>query len=80
MLQVVRGQPLITAETTSEYRAMLASMHLIPVDGLPTSLHVRLRLVAALCAATSARARSWSLLQCACGAVAVHQRGWMCGA
>lgn len=43
MYQVLRGQPLITAETTSEYRTMLASMHLIPVDGLPPSLHVRCR-------------------------------------
>ena len=40
MYQVLRGQPLITAETTSEYRSMLASMHLIPVDGLPASLQV----------------------------------------
>jgi serine/threonine protein kinase len=41
MYQVLRGQPLITAETTSEYRSMLASMHLIPVDGLPPSLQAR---------------------------------------
>ena len=40
--QLLRKQPLITAETTSEYRNMLASIHLIPVDGLPASLQARI--------------------------------------
>lgn len=38
--QLLRRQPLITVETTPEYRNMLASMHLIPVNGLPPSLQV----------------------------------------
>jgi hypothetical protein len=38
--QVLRKQPLLTAETTAEYRGILASMHLIPVVGLPESLQV----------------------------------------
>lgn len=41
---LLRKQPLITAETVSEYRNMLASIHLIPVDGLPGSLQVRLHM------------------------------------
>jgi hypothetical protein len=43
MYQVLRKQPVFTAQTTSEYRAMLASMNLIPVDGIPPSLHTALR-------------------------------------
>ena len=43
MFQVLKGQPLITAETVAEYRSMLASMHLIPAAGLPASAHVRLK-------------------------------------
>jgi hypothetical protein len=40
--RVLRQQPLFTAQTTSEYRGTLASMNLLPVDGLPSGLQVRL--------------------------------------
>eukprot|EP00892_Ulva_mutabilis_P010562 jgi/Ulvmu1/7879/UM004_0110.1 len=36
--RVLRKQSLFTARTTPEYRSMLSSMHLIPVDGLPATL------------------------------------------
>lgn len=38
--RVLRKQSLFTARTTPEYRSMLSSMHLIPVDGLPPTLQV----------------------------------------
>lgn len=38
--RVLRKQSLFTARTTPEYRSMLSSMHLIPVDGLPATLQV----------------------------------------
>lgn len=38
---MLRGQGLFTAQTTSEYRGTLASMNLLPVDGLPDSLQAR---------------------------------------
>lgn len=38
--RVLRKQSLFTAQTTPEYRSMLSSMHLIPVDGLPPTLQV----------------------------------------
>ena len=65
--RMLRGQNLFTAQTTSEYRGTMASMNLLPVDGLPASLQVRakrLRLmvgiafVRALGAGTESRANS----------------------
>lgn len=38
--RVLRKQSLFTAQTTPEYRSMMSSMHLIPVDGLPPTLQV----------------------------------------
>lgn len=39
--RVLRKQSLFTARNTSEYRNMISSLHLIPVDGLPSGLQVR---------------------------------------
>jgi serine/threonine protein kinase len=44
--RMLRGQNMFTAQTTSEYRGTLASMNLLPVDGLPDSLQVRTSVLA----------------------------------